>query len=77
MGCLVWEWVQDCWNGRYRGEPPNASAWVQGNCDKRVLRGGGWNNSPGGLRAANRSGRSGADYRNDIVGFRVAQTLCP
>ena len=73
----VWEWVQDCWNDSYRGAPSDSSAWVEGNCDKRVLRGGGWNNSPEGLGAANRSGRSGANYRNDVVGFRVALTLTP
>ncbi len=38
----VWEWVEDCWNGRYGGAPQDGSAWTTGPCDDRVLRGGGW-----------------------------------
>ena len=40
----VWEWVEDCYRGNYRGAPKNGSAW-QENCRKeksRVLRGGSW-----------------------------------
>ncbi len=36
------EWVQDCWNENYQGAPDDGSAWAGGNCDLRVLRGGGW-----------------------------------
>ena len=36
----VLEWVQDCWNGSYRGAPADGSAWVTGDCSQRVLRGG-------------------------------------
>ena len=42
----VWEWVQDCWNDSYRGAPTDGSAWQQGNCSRRVLRGGSWYGSP-------------------------------
>ena len=38
----VWEWVQDCWNGNYRGAPTDGSAWESGDCSERVLRGGSW-----------------------------------
>ena len=72
----VWEWVQDCWNGSYAGTPSNEKAWKTGDCSRRVLRGGSWNYSPGGLRAANRSwGDSGG--RSGSSGFRVARTLRP
>ena len=70
----VWEWAEDCWNDRYTGAPTDGSAWVSGDCSRRVLRGGSWNNEPSGLRAALRYGiTSGGRYDN--VGFRVARTL--
>ena len=72
----VWEWVEDCWNGSYKGAPSDGSAWTSGNCSKRVMRGGNWGNDSRHLRSANRTwedtwarGRSG--------GFRVARTLHP
>jgi hypothetical protein len=40
-----------------------------GYADHRVLRGGGWNNNPANVRAANRN-RNAPDNRNDNTGFR-------
>ena len=37
----VWEWVEDCWHDDYEGAPSDGSAWTaQGDCSRRVLRGG-------------------------------------
>ena len=72
----VWEWVQDCWNNRYRGAPTGGSAWESGDCSKRVLRGGSWYSRPKYLRAANRD-RNSTGRRLDVNGFRVARTLAP
>ena len=72
----VWEWVEDCWNGSYAGAPSDGSAWESGNCKRRVLRGGSWNNSPVGLRSAFRDGGTSGD-RNSGSGFRIARTLTP
>ena len=73
----VYEWVADCWNGGgYQGAPSDGGAWLQGDCARRVLRGGSWNSSPGLLRSAVRS-RNAPGYRNFSVGFRVARTLTP
>ena len=76
----VWEWVQDCRNGSYRGAPSNGDAWeewiVSVGCFSRVLRGGCWFNYSGNLRSANHSwGDPG--LRNYFLGFRVARTLEP
>ena len=57
----VWEWVEDCW---------------EGDCNRRVLRGGSWNGLPGGLRSAFRSRGTTGD-RDFNAGFRVARTLTP
>ena len=72
----VWEWTEDCWNESYRGAPRDGSAWTSGDCGRRVLRGGSWDNSPRLLRSASRY-RYSTGYRYVILGFRVARTLTP
>ena len=68
------EWTQDCWNGSYKGAPSNGLAWLSGDCDRRVLRGGSWFDSPNDLRSANRV-RNTTDSRLNRYGFRLARTL--
>ena len=70
----VWEWTADCWNGSYEGAPVDGSVWEQGECGRRVVRGGSWLDVPRYLRSAFRF-RSGTGLRYDYVGFRVARTL--
>ena len=72
----VWEWVEDCWNGTYAGAPTDGSAWEQGDCNLRVLRGGSWNYEPRDFRSAVR-GWNSAGYRSYSFGFRVARSLTP
>ena len=36
----VLEWTEDCWNENYNGAPINGSAWLKGQCDRRVFRDG-------------------------------------
>ena len=57
----VWEWTEDCW---------------EGDCTRRVLRGGSWYNEPRLLRSAFRL-RYTSGSRNNLAGFRVARTLTP
>ena len=57
----VWEWTGDCW---------------QGDCGRRVLRGGSWFVAPEFLAAGERDW-SDADDREADVGFRVARQLPP
>ena len=70
----VLEWTEDCWNGSYAGAPTDGSAWERGECRRRVVRGGSWNNEPRILRSAHRY-RVVIGNRLDIVGFRVARML--
>ena len=72
----LWEWVQDCWNGSYQGAPTDGSAWTSGDCERRVLRGGSWDDPPVILRAAYRY-RLTTGKRYIHLGFRVARTLTP
>jgi formylglycine-generating enzyme required for sulfatase activity len=68
----VFEWTQDCWNYSYKGAPSNGSAWLKGNCDRAVVRGGSWNSDPASLRSASRV-RFGRANRNFYFGFRLIQ----
>ena len=71
----VWEWTQDCWNDSYTGAPSTGAAWEEGNCSRRVFRGGSWNDlEQQTLRSTNRN-RRGKSYRGVNVGFRVARVL--
>ena len=76
----VWERVQDCRNEyNYVGAPRDGSAWESGNCDARVVRGGGWRSTPLSMRAANRGWVTppGSRAFDAETGFRVALTLPP
>lgn len=67
----VWEWTEDCGNENYSGAPIDGSAWISGDCGRRVLRGGGWNVRPDNARSAARYAYV-RSFRNDFNGFRVA-----
>lgn len=71
----VWEWVQDCWNSNCVGGPSDGAAWNKGDCEHRVVRGGGW--LIGGPTGAPIRNRRPASVRTQITGFRVARTLGP
>ena len=73
MSGNVWEWTQDCWNANYNGAPTDGSAWTQGDCFQRVVRGGSGFGYPQYLRAAGRNWYSTA-VRGYDDGFRVART---
>ncbi|WP_426957380.1 formylglycine-generating enzyme family protein [Muricoccus radiodurans] len=70
----MWEWVEDCWNEFYLGAPGDGSAWLKGDCGRRVLRGGSWMDVPRQMRSASRN-RNGVDFRCNDYGFRVARDL--
>jgi formylglycine-generating enzyme required for sulfatase activity len=70
----VWQWTQDCYADSYTNAPTNGTANVtDGNC-LRVDRGGSWFYPTWLLRSAPRE-RNPADYRDAVLGFRVARTL--
>ncbi|MEW8338491.1 MAG: SUMF1/EgtB/PvdO family nonheme iron enzyme [Candidatus Thiodiazotropha taylori] len=75
MAGNVWEWTQDCWHDDYRNAPSDGSAWLesgQGDCSRRVIRGGSWSTEPGLLRSAYR-GWGDPNSRGSTLGFRLAQ----
>ncbi len=70
----VWEWTADCWNNSHEGNPLDGAARTTGECERRVVRGGAWYDSPRDLRSAFRTGFT-TGTSNDMVGFRVARGL--
>jgi formylglycine-generating enzyme required for sulfatase activity len=66
------EWTEDCYNKRYTEDTPtDGSPWLEGDCSKRMARGGGWV----GMALTQRSG-----YRSETrvvsgISFRVVRTL--
>ena len=71
------EWVEDCWNDSYTGAPSDGSAWLTGDCGRRVMRGGSWNFLPSDLRSAHRNRLFPNLGILHFYGFRVARTLDP
>jgi formylglycine-generating enzyme required for sulfatase activity len=68
----VWELIEECPTDNYQGAPTDGSAAIGGNCEKRVIRGGGWINRAGHLRSANR-GWIGLELRDVLTGLRVVK----
>jgi formylglycine-generating enzyme required for sulfatase activity len=74
MAGNVWQWTQDCYAESYAAAPNNGTAVEMGNQGLRVDRGGSWYYAAWLLRPATRE-RNPADYRDKVMGFRVAKTL--
>jgi len=71
----VAEWVEDCWHDEYTpAAPTDGSAWLDGDCNGRVVRGGSWEDSEREHRSAARTG----GYKQDQFytdGLRIARGL--
>jgi formylglycine-generating enzyme required for sulfatase activity len=74
MAGNVSEWTEDCWNDSYAGAPDDGTAWIAGECGRRVLRGGSWDGVSEYLRSTVRFGYD-TGFRGYSEGFRVARTL--
>jgi formylglycine-generating enzyme required for sulfatase activity len=70
------QWTEDCYHDNYIGAPADGSAWISGDCSRRVFRGGSWIHITRYLRAASRYGLS-ISVRFDGQGLRVGRTLTP
>ena len=76
----VWEVVEDCGgNESFAGAPTDGSPRTDGDCNRRVIRGGSWADAPVSLRSAMRlyPMMIGTAYPVDsnLWGFRVARTI--
>nr|VFK63174.1 MAG: Sulfatase-modifying factor enzyme 1 [Candidatus Kentron sp. TUN]VFK72109.1 MAG: Sulfatase-modifying factor enzyme 1 [Candidatus Kentron sp. TUN] len=72
----VWEWTADCWHGDYDGAPIDGGVWGKendGDCFRRVVRGGAWDDEPRWLRSAYRNFSWIFNEANNYTGFRLAR----
>jgi formylglycine-generating enzyme required for sulfatase activity len=77
MAGNVWEWTQDCYINNYRAAPDDGSAQEavdNGECARRVLRGGSWGLEPLFIRSASRFWFTPGN-RGYGIGFRLARTF--
>jgi formylglycine-generating enzyme required for sulfatase activity len=72
----VAEWVEDCYHENYRDADANGAAWTAANCNRRVVRGGSWQQRARMLRSAAREWAN-MDKWSDAVGIRVGRSLAP
>ena len=70
----VWQWTEDCYADNYAKAPINGSAAESPDGCMRVDRGSCWLYPSWLLRLATRE-RNPADFRDVVMGFRVAKTL--
>ena len=70
----VQQWCEDRWHFNYEGAPNDGSAWLAGDADARVLRGGSWDSFARYLRSSYRTDCR-PSVRDSSVGFRIAQIL--
>jgi len=71
----IWEWVEDCFIIGYDGAPSDGSIrYDENNCDRLIVRGGGWYARNWFMRPAGRS-REHPDYRSTTLGLRVVRDL--
>lgn len=66
------EMTADCWNDDYVDAPTDGRPWREGNCTRRVMRGGSWYGYAGYMRSAYRC-RIGTGFSHRSVGFRLAR----
>ena len=73
----VYEWVEDCWHDSYRGAPTDGSAWTNGDCSVRVMRGFSYSTGSFWRRSAAREKVKLSESRFWLgdTGFRVARDL--
>ena len=68
----VSEWVLDCFTRNYEGAPDDGSAWQDGDCSKRMVRGGSFSNTgDGSTNTTRKSYPAGAKLSH--LGFRVVR----
>jgi formylglycine-generating enzyme required for sulfatase activity len=68
------EWVADCYVNNFVKAPTDGAAVADGDCSKRVIRGGAWSNAPVDMRTANRS-RIDSGVTVQYMGVRLAAEL--
>ncbi len=70
----VWEWCEDDWVDNYKNTPTDGKPHISEKADRKVFRGGSWDDSANSARSAGRNW-SNPQSRSGNVGFRLLRTL--
>jgi formylglycine-generating enzyme required for sulfatase activity len=70
----VWQWTADCLNDSRTGEPTDGSAWLSGDCNSHIARGGAWATSSLLVGSPDQTWHP-SGQRDQNTGFRLARTL--
>lgn len=72
----IWEWCADPWHENYANAPVDGSVWEvdEDEPNDRVLRGGSFEDKPGGCRSASRMSLDPLEYES-FYGFRVVCSI--
>lgn len=70
----VWQFVMDCRHLTYAAAPSDGSAWIDADCDSRVVRGGYYGSLRLGMRSNSRAA-AGEHFHSMGLGFRLAESL--
>lgn len=68
----AWEWTEDCWKETYEGAGVDQKPRYDGDCQKRVVRGGGWFDHLPRVRSGFRF-RDSNGHNGNMLGFRLAR----
>ncbi|MFN4185468.1 MAG: formylglycine-generating enzyme family protein [Hyphomonas sp.] len=74
MAGNAYEWVEDCYQASYEGAPSDGSPFLNGDCERRRIRGGAWYSDPGRVRPSYRAYQA-PSQRDYVIGFRVARDM--
>ncbi len=69
----VAEWVADEYHSNYQKAPTDGSEWT-GGVDRRVIRGGSWENAESNCRSSDRDSIGDGSHKN-YIGFRLVKEL--
>jgi len=76
MTSNVSEWTLDCWNGQHDKFKVDLDPRLKGDCQTRVIKGGGYYYKSGAIRISLRN--EGIEYKSTkspTLGFRVVRSL--